>query len=334
MQRRSALAALGIGLTVALAAAALWWWHDRPLNVVLISPERGSAVELVYATGFVEPLAPVVISSRMTAPVAQVLVDEGDRVHRGDALLILDDRDLRGSLDEVRAHAAQAILAEARAQTLYRQGWITRAAFDLAAANGRAARAATEGARARLDQAVIRSTIEGIVTRRDVEAGNLATPGQILMTIGDPSRVRITATVDERDIGRISSGQLAWISNDSWGDHRVAARVSALTPSGDPDQRAFRVRLSPGGRLLPIGMSVEVNIVTRQRDHALLLPTSAVAGTFAWISRAGRATRRRLLLGIIGSDKVEIIDGLEADDRVIDRPPPELTEGRRLRAAR
>lgn len=333
MHRRSVLLGLAIGLGIVLASAALWWWRDRPLAVRLVSPGHGPAAELVYATGFIEPVAPVSISSRLTAPVARVLADEGERVRRGDPLLILDDRELRGSLAESQAQSTGATLAEARATTLYRQGWVTRAALDLAVANGRAARAATDSARARLDHAVIRASIDGIVTRRDVEPGDLATPGQVLMTIGDPSRVRITATVDERDIGRVAPGQTAWLSNDSWSGRQRRARVTTLTPGGDPTQRAFRVRLSPDGGALPIGMTVEVNIVTRQSDNALLLPASAITGSIAWISEAGRARPRRLRLGIVGSDKVEILGGLAATDRVVDRPPAGLAEGRRLRAA-
>lgn len=333
MHRRSVLLGLGIGLGVLLASAGLWWWRDHPLTARLVAPARGPAVELVYATGFIEPVAPVSISSRLTAPVARVLADEGDRVRRGDPLLILDDRELRGGLAETQAQSVGASLAEARATTLYRQGWVTRAAFDLAVANGRAARAATESARARLDHAVIRASVDGIVTRRDVEAGDLATPGQVLMTIGDPSRIRITATVDERDIGRVAPGQIAWLSNDSWNGRQRRARVTMLTPGGDPTQRAFRVRLSPDGGPLPIGMTVEVNIVTRQNDNALLLPASAVFGSTAWISESGRARLRQLRLGIVGPDKVEILGGLNATDRVVDRPPADLAEGRRLRTA-
>ncbi|ARR53343.1 HlyD family secretion protein [Rhizorhabdus wittichii DC-6] len=334
MQRRSALAGLGLGSAVALMAAGLWWWQVRPFDVHLISPERGPAVELVYATGFIEPMEPVSISSQLTAPVMRVLVAEGDPVHRGAPLLLLDDRELRGDLAGARAQSTGATLAEARARTLYRQGWVTRAAFDLAAADGRAARATVQSAQARLDHAVIRSAIDGIVTRRDVEAGDLAAPGQVLMTIGDPSRVRITATVDERDIGRVTPGQIAWISNESWGRRHTVARVTAITPGGDPNQRAFRVRLSPGGSVLPIGMTVEVNIVTQRRDKALLLPASAVAGDSAWLAMEGRARKRRLRLGITGSDKVEIVEGLAATDRVVDRPPAGLAEGQRLRSAR
>src|SRR3546814_17040870 len=70
------------------------------LEVSVAPVRRGTAVELVYATGFVEPEQPVSVQARLTAPVPRVLADEGDRVRRGQALLALDDVDQRETVRE------------------------------------------------------------------------------------------------------------------------------------------------------------------------------------------------------------------------------------------
>ena len=67
-------------------AGALLWQNHKP-EVEIAQARVGPAVELVYATGFVEPDQPVSIASRLTAPVVQVLVDEGNRVVRGQPLV-------------------------------------------------------------------------------------------------------------------------------------------------------------------------------------------------------------------------------------------------------
>jgi multidrug efflux pump subunit AcrA (membrane-fusion protein) len=70
-------------------------WRAQPRDLAMTRARIGPAVEIVYATGFVEADQPVSVAARLTAPVAKVLVDEGDRVRRGQPLLVLDDEDQR-----------------------------------------------------------------------------------------------------------------------------------------------------------------------------------------------------------------------------------------------
>ena len=92
IRRRWLVAAL---LLIAAAGVAAWQWQGRALPVKLVRARTGPAVELVYATGYVEPQQPVSVQARITAPVAQVLVAEGDRVNRGQALFVLADDEQR-----------------------------------------------------------------------------------------------------------------------------------------------------------------------------------------------------------------------------------------------
>ena len=323
---------LFLAVAVAALAGGLWLWRDRPLAVTLVKPEVGPAVELVYATGFIEPRQPVSVQSRITAPVSRVLIDEGDHVTRGQPLVMLVDDEQHALLDQAAAQRRAAEQTEGRIVTLFRQGWVTRAARDQAVANADAARAAQQTASARLDQLVIRAEIAGIVTRRDVEPGELATPTRVLMQLGEPGLIRVTATVDERDIARVRVGQDAVMSSDAWPGRVISARVAEITPGGDPLQRAFRVRLipdKPGD--YPLGMTLEVNIVTRRQDKALLIPATTLADGHVWIVSEGRANRRAVRTGIAGTDKVQVLSGLAAGDSLIDSPPADLAEGQRVR---
>jgi len=91
--RRNILILVGL---VAAAGGAAAYYATRPLAVQVAKAQSGPAADLVYATGYVEAQQPVSVSSRITAPVAQVLVKEGDAVRRGQALAML-------SADEQRA---------------------------------------------------------------------------------------------------------------------------------------------------------------------------------------------------------------------------------------
>ncbi|MCB2080466.1 MAG: efflux RND transporter periplasmic adaptor subunit [Novosphingobium sp.] len=322
-------------ILAAVIVAALTLWlivSNRPVAVETAKVETGPATELVYATGFVEPARPVTVSSRITAPVVAVLVEEGSRVVAGQPLVRLDDAEQRGLLAQAQAEARAAILAERRVTTLYVQGWVTRAARDEAVARSQAAQASVTALNARRDQMTVRAGISGIVLKRDVYPGDLATTGKELMQLGDPGSARITATVDERDIPRVRVGQQALMSSDAMPGRVVRGRVTEITPGGDPNQRAFRVRIGFEGEAdLPFGLTLEVNIVTRRRDKTLLAPAPAIDDGKVWVIDEGKAHFRKVTTGITGTDKIEILSGLKAGDSVIVNPPEGLEDGDKVR---
>ncbi len=324
---------LWLSVVIAALIGGYLVWRVQPRELAIARARTGPAVELVYATGFVEADQPVSVAARLTAPVIRVLVDEGDRVRRGQPLLILDDEDQRGLLAQARAQSRGSALAERRITTLFAQGWVTRAARDAAVTAADAARAAERTALAHVGQNIIRAGIDGIILKRDVEPGELATPARTLMLLGDPARIRVTATVDERDIPRVRVGQQALMSSDAWPGRVLRGHVRALTPGGDPSQRAFRVRLAlDRAPVLPMGLTLEVNIVTGRVEQAVLVPSLAVSAGHIWIVEAGRVHRRTVRTGLVDGTSTEIRSGVRSGDLIIADPPSDLTEGDRVRA--
>jgi RND family efflux transporter MFP subunit len=318
---------------VALVAAGIgaWLWLDRPKPVPGARVTAGRALDLVYATGFVEPRLPVEVSSRVTAPVIEVLVAEGAQVVRGQPLVRLDAGEQQQAIAQLAAQTAQADLAERRALTLFEKGFVSAAGRDQAVATARSARAAERVARERLAQFEIRAGISGVVLRHDVEPGDLAAPSHTLMTLGDPAALRVTATVDERDIPRVRPGQAVLMSTDAFPGRVIRGRVEEVTPGGDPNQRAFRVRIAPDAIAdLPIGLTLEVNIVTAEKPRALLAPARAVVDGKLWVAADGRARVRPVKVGIEGGEQVEIVSGIAAGTCVLAEPPPDLKDGARI----
>src|SRR5205085_7665580 len=109
-----------------------------------------------------------------------------------------------------------------------------------------------------------------------------------------------------------------------------------ITPAGDPTQRAFRVRLVLLDRIeLPFGLTLEVNIVTRRKTSAVLAPAAAVAKGAVWVVGAdGRAGRRPITSGIVGTDRIELLSGAKAGEQVVLSPPATLKDGIRVKAVR
>jgi RND family efflux transporter MFP subunit len=322
------------GLLLALVATAIAFRMFVPASVELAEVTSGPAVEVVYATGFVEVEEPVEIAARVTAPITDILVDEGDRVVRGQVLARLDSADQQAQIAELAARTLAAALEAQRTLALHARGFATGAARDRVTTSLAAARAAEQAARDRLDNFVLRSGVNGAVLRRDAEPGDMASPTRTLFTIGDPARLKITATVDERDIPRIRVGQAALMSSDAYAGRIFRGRVREITLGGDPAQRAFRVRLEPAGNEpLPVGLTLEVNIVTREIKDAVLAPETAIVDGAVWRVENGKAVRVEVETGVAGPDNVEILRGLGVGDKVVVDPPETLKDGARVRAA-
>jgi len=315
-------------LAIIGAGAAFAWFRAVSREVEVVTVATGPAVEFVYATGYVEPRRPVSVVARTTAPVRAVLVEEGDRVRCGQPLILLDNGEQRMLVDQAAAARLQAVLDERRKLTLFAQGWVARAARDQAVATANGARAGEAAARARLDQMVVRAGIDGVVLKRDVQPGDLAAPSRTLLQIGNIHDLWVTATVDERDIPRLAVGQVALLKSDAWPGRVIHGRLVDLTPGGDPDQRAFRVRIVPDERSdLPIGLTFEVNIQVRQALRALLIPNAAIRDGAVWKIVDGHAVRQPIETGIVGTETTEVRTGLGQGDAVIFAPPPDLRPG-------
>jgi RND family efflux transporter MFP subunit len=331
---KSARPWLLFGLGLAAFAIGFWLWRAGPLSVETVHPRFGSVVELVYATGYVEAQQPVSVAARVTAPVERVLVDEGDHVRRGQILLTLNDDEQRGQLAQAVSEARRTTLDEQRSLTLFREGWLTRTARDRAVGDATTARAAEVSARARVNQQVVRAGIDGVVLKRDVYPGDLAAPSRTLILLGDPKRVRVTATVDERDVPKLGIGQVALMSSDAWPGRVIKGRLTEITPGGDPNQRAFRARLAiDDGTPLPMGMSLEVNIITRELKQALLIPATAVVDGHVWLVEQKRARKTSVRTGLAAAADVQILSGVTSSSIVIRSPPSDLKDGQRVRLA-
>lgn len=318
---------------VVCIAAAIWWWtYGRIPDVSVVSPVRGTAVEIVYATGAVEPVR----WSKVTSLVRQRIVDicncENQTVKQGDVLARLDDKEIRASLHELRAREDFAKREVARTTELIGRGAVTTQAHEKALTDLRQVQGLIAVLEERVDQYTITAPIDGIVLRRDGEIGEIVEPGKILFHVGVPKPLQVTAEVNEEDIPRVAVGQLVLFRTDAFPDRRIEGRVREITPMGDPVTKTYRIRIDlPDDTPLRIGMSVECNIVTRERDNALLVPALALQGSHVFVMEGNVARRRAVEIGIRGTRNVEILKGLNEQDRVISPVPPGLADNQRVR---
>ena len=318
---------------VIVAAAAGWWWLVGSVPAVsAVAPTRGTAVEIVYATGAVEPVRWAKVATMLRGRILEICDCEGKVVAKGDVLARLDDKDVRAQLNELRAREDFAKRELSRQTELIGRGSTTTQAYERASMDLRSLQGLISVQLEKLADYTITAPIDGVVLRRDGEVGEIADVGQVLFRIGVLKPLQIVAEVNEEDIPRVAIGQTMLLRTDAFPDRRLIGKVREVTPIGDPVAKTYRIKatLPDDTPLLP-GMSVEANVVTREKADALLIPSDAVQGTSVFVIDGTRVHRRTIEPGIRGTRAVEVLKGLAENEQVAAPVPAGLTDGRRVR---
>jgi HlyD family secretion protein len=285
--KKQVIIPIGILLVLMIIALLVYYQSHRGPRELLLS-------------GTVE-VTEVEISPEFSAKVATLYHREGDEVKEGDPLLDLDksnlETQLRGAEAARQAAEAQSSLAQAkmanaqrdynRSLKLYQAKAISESAFDAAktayeiAKNTyeaslnqyKGAQAQVETFNVQLQKTHIVSPITGVVLERNVEAGEVASPGMVLMTIGDLQRPWVRVYIGEPDIGRVRIGQEALVVTDAYpkkgfsGTLRYIADEAEFTPKNVQTRQErvklvyeARVYLSNVEGILKPGMPADVSL--------------------------------------------------------------------------
>jgi HlyD family secretion protein len=303
-------------LAIAIAAAGVGvyqWYAGAPPRIEYTTVPAAIAdltVE-VSATGTLQPLTQVDISSELSGIVRSVTVNENQQVKKGDVLATLDTAKLEVQIERATASAKAAAAAVedakvtlqenenavARASALTKRGMATdqsleaatatrdrsKAALDSAEANLAIAQADLKAQQTDLAKSTIYAPIDGIVLTRSVDPGQTVASSlqaPVLFVIAaDLRNMELQAAVDEADIGAVKPGQHARFTVDAFPDRPFDAEIrdisyASVTTDGVVTYNA-RLEVDNGELLLRPGMTATVSVVTRQAKGVLTVPSTA-----------------------------------------------------------
>ncbi len=355
MRTRLLAAATGVAvLAAALVAAQVLEKGDDGVDfarsAVTAPPARTdiATVELrvvgdIYAAdAVIEAVRAATVSAQIVGIVTHYFVDAGDRVTRGQLLVRIDTRETdaqvaarAAGVAQADAQVAQAKLHHERTTQLLARQFISQAALDKAAADLQSAEAALQMARAGSAQAVtarsfaeLRAPIDGVVTRRLAELGELASPGTPLIELHDPAALRAVASVPQFVLPRIARVERADVVLPLDNATTVAATRVTVLPAADARLLSTQVRADlprdlPAGVVPGTAAKVLLPIGSVQR---LVIPADAVlrrgelTATYV-IGADGLPRLRQIRVGeTAGDGSVEVLAGLDAGERVQIRP--------------
>ncbi|MDX1661191.1 MAG: efflux RND transporter periplasmic adaptor subunit [Gemmatimonadota bacterium] len=390
MTRKTWILIGGAALIVLLVVASIVTSRESGMEVEYEEVARRDLTAIVSASGEIEPKQSVSISATTPGEVVRLGVTEGQRVEQGDFLLQLDPVNVaagasgqaaaveaaRAELESARAQADYARQEYERMKALAERDLVPRSELDAARAELRAREAAVAAAENRVGQATatlrsarhdlarvtITSPIDGVVTRVNVEEGEVAMigtmnqPGTVLLVIADLGVMEATVEVDETDVVDIETGQTAEVMVDAFPDTTFSGTVTEVSTSpkilptaAGPAQGVtdFEVTITLEGTLPSArsGLSASADIVTARRENALVIPIQSllvrtlVADTAAggvveregvFVVRDGEARFVPVEVGIAGDRYFEVVEGLEEGDQVVSGPYQalrDLTDG-------
>jgi multidrug efflux system membrane fusion protein len=317
--------------------------------------------DVQVAVGTVRARTAALIAARLAGAVTAVHVKEGDRVPRGRLLVSLEAiestagaagavagvEEAKRGVDEARARQKLADVTFERYRKLFQEQAVTRQEFDGKETEKTVAAEGVARAEARLTQARetsraagtvagytrITAPIAGIVTGKTVDAGMTVFPGMPLMTVEEEGNYRLEVAAPEALFGRVKSGASLRVSIDGGGGE-ISGRVVEVAPTVDPASRTFTVKVDMAAQGLRSGMYGRAYFPVGERP-ALLVPKGAVvergALTSVWVVGSGNVARMRLVkVGRQAGDRVEILAGLSAGEKVVTARVEKVVDGARL----
>lgn len=343
---RGAMAlAVAAGVGWLLLALAGTFHHKTPSEAAAVPVRSLSEQEVVdvvtvrrprfeTAIGTIQPVHEAAVASKLLARVVEVRVKAGQQVAEGDVLVRLDDADLvarqQQALAAERGATARSEQATAdlnRARQLRKQNVITQAELDQAESTQRSAaaeldriRQTIKEAEVLLEYATIRSPLTGTVVDKRVDPGDTVSPGQILLTLYDPTHMQMVASVRESLALQLRVGQELPARLESLG-YECHATVSEIVPQAEAASRSFTIKvIGPCPPGVYSGMFGRLLLPLDEED-VTVIPTRAIrrVGQLTMVDVVlpdSRLERRSIQTGREFDRQQEVLAGLTAGERV------------------
>ena len=336
--------------------------NENGLKEVAVT--NGSIVEKAVAVGQIQPRQKFQVKSKISGIVRRALVQIGDTVTTGTPLFEIAPDPTPMEVTEVdrQVESAQASFQRAeseykRSMELSRSGVMPKSDIDTKREQYELARVALTKAEQNRDltrkgrltqsgtESIIRAPAAGTILTRTVNPGDPIVPltsyqpGTEMATVADMRDLIFKGTVDEIDVGKLSVGMTARIKVGALPTDVVTGRVARIAPQAQQKEGAtlfdVEIELDPGQKItLRAGYSANADVIIREKKDVLTVPERLVTfedgGKKASVELAptspkGKPQKVEIKTGISDGLNIEIVSGVRKGDKVVERPPKEIS---------
>ncbi len=314
--------------------------EERITDVSVMEVQPVELTDSMDLPATVEPFLLTEVSAEVGGRIDWIGPKEGSSVSKGAPLIRIDQRTFRAQVEEAQAAYDLAVNNCKRIEELFDDGIISRDKLDQCEAAVSTSSAKLEMAKLQLDKAEILSPIAGVLNKIYYEEGEFVKQGEKVADLVVIDPIKVVAKIPERDISFVRLGKTADISFGMLGGKRYEGAVSYISVVGDPGTRTYEVEITvsnPAHKILP-AMIGRVEIVRQKIENAVTVPLFSVIpkGDFKsiFVEKDGHAEERQVRLGVLQGNRVQILDGLKPQERLIVEGHRELSDGEAVRVQR
>lgn len=330
-------------------------------GIKMIKVQRGDIVENALAIGRIEPKKEIAVKSKISGIVKTVFVEVSDLVKIGDSLLEIKPDPTPLEFAEAKRNVEMAEVNLERAENefqrmtkLLNDNLVSRQEYDVAENEHKQLQLRLKIAQERLAlieegktkiadlqvDTVIKSPVEGMILERRVNEGDPVVPltsyqaGTELLILADMKTLIFKGTVDEIDVGKLEEGMIAELKIGAIPDEKIIGKLLKISPKARQQENAtlFDVEIEiiqKGEKMIRAGYSANAELVINKAENTLFIPERLLEfnedKTFVEVKDDnGEIIKREVEIGLSDGINVEIKQGLEEGEEVVERPPKEI----------
>jgi RND family efflux transporter MFP subunit len=300
--------------------------EETRTGVEVMRVETETLAEERKITGDVTAWEMVPLSFTVGGRLAAVYFEEGDSVARGDLVAVLDSKDYRLIRDLARAQVKALDPHLERAERLKGDEAVTQAQLDELVGRMEVALIQKSQAESQLSYARLRAPVDGVIIKRLASAGDMTDASHPVGILARMKRMKAVLPVSQRDLALFEHGKEVEITALGLG-RTFVGKVFSVGYAADTATRTFPVALEVPNEDLALraGMVIEARVKSKTMT-GIFLPLDVIrrdldgAAVVLTADRAaGRAEARKIVLGEVVGERVQVLEGLGAGDEVIVR---------------
>ncbi|MDW5444968.1 efflux RND transporter periplasmic adaptor subunit [Polaromonas sp. SM01] len=303
--------------------------NGKPVTVEAARVELARLVDDAQAVGSLRSRRGVVLRPEVSGRITQLNFTDGQRVRKGQVLVQFDDQLQLAQVQQSQAELSIARANQKRNEELVAQNFVSQRSLDESAANLQVAEAKLSLAKATAARLKIVAPFDGIAGIRLVNVGDYLKDGADIVNIEDIEAIYVDFRLPERFHSKVRRDQTAVLDIDALPGRSYSAQIQAIDPLIDANGRSVGIRGCIDNRQLQLrpGMFARVNTVFGVRDNARVIPEEAIVpqGGKQFVikllegpnGQTRKSQRVEVKVGLRTPGKVEILQGLEADDLIV-----------------
>ncbi len=299
--------------------------EETPVPEVILAEAKATEfIDRIEALGTLKANESVQLTVNVTETVTAIHFDDGQRVEKGQTLVEMTSREEHALLEEARANLDEAVRQFNRVKQLESQGIEAQSLLDQRRREVDTARARLAAIESRLADRLIKAPFGGVLGLRNTSVGALVEPGDPITTLDDDSVMKLEFALPSVYLASLHQGLPIRARTRAYGERVFDGEVKVVDSRVDPIDRSVRVRavIPNPQRILKPGMLMTVEVL-RNKRQALVIPESALmprGGEHFVMRLAGEpplVERLKIRIGSRRVGEVEVLEGLNAGDRVI-----------------